>query len=270
MRRSAWIVLLLLAAVAAAVVAVLATRQKPTHARANRTTTRTATAPHTTAPAPRPAPRHPPATPIPAGNSIVAYPRTNRIAVFARANGRRPVRILRNPLWDGARLVFLVDSADRVWRWPRWVRVHLPIRPNGSTGWVRSRDLRFLRDPFRVSVSLRRHHLDVYEGTRHLLGVPVGVGRSVTPTPLGRYFIIELIRQRDPGGPYGPFAFGTSAYSNVLQTFGGGPGQIGIHGTDEPAAIGTDVSHGCIRMTNANIRMLARLLPLGTPVDIRA
>jgi lipoprotein-anchoring transpeptidase ErfK/SrfK len=76
------------------------------------------------------------------------------------------------------------------------------------------------------------------------------------------------LKQPDPSGLYGPWAFGTSAFSDVLQSFGGGPGQIGLHGTNYPQGIGTDVSHGCIRMSNTNITRLAHVLPLGTPLSI--
>ena len=102
-----------------------------------------------------------------------------------------------------------------------------------------------------------------------ILRTRAGVGRSVLPTPKGTYFVAELLKQPNPFGPHGPYAFGLSAHSNVLQSFGGGPGQIGIHGTNEPAALGTDVSHGCVRISNAAISKLARLLPLGTPVVIK-
>jgi lipoprotein-anchoring transpeptidase ErfK/SrfK len=97
----------------------------------------------------------------------------------------------------------------------------------------------------------------------------IGVGRAVTPTPTGTYFITELLKQPDPAGPYGPFAYGLSAYSGVLSHFGrGGNGQIGIHGTDEPQFVGTNVSHGCIRLRNPDILWLRQRLPLGTPVSI--
>jgi lipoprotein-anchoring transpeptidase ErfK/SrfK len=77
-----------------------------------------------------------------------------------------------------------------------------------------------------------------------------------------------LLRQPDPNGPYGPYALGTSAFSNVLYNFGGGTGEIGLHGTDDPAALGTSVSHGCVRISNTVIARLAKLLPLGTPIVI--
>ena len=71
-----------------------------------------------------------------------------------------------------------------------------------------------------------------------------------------------------PNGLYGPYAFGLSAHSKALQEFNGGNGQIGIHGTDNPAGLGQSISHGCIRVANDGIRRMARILPLGTPVLI--
>ena len=56
----------------------------------------------------------------------------------------------------------------------------------------------------------------------------------------------------------------------MLDEFNGGDGVIGIHGTNEPEAIGSDVSHGCIRVDNDTITQMAGMLPLGTPVHISA
>ena len=50
----------------------------------------------------------------------------------------------------------------------------------------------------------------------------------------------------NPGGSYGPWAFGTSAYS-VLSDWPGG-GVIGIHGTNQPHLIPGRPSHGCVRV----------------------
>ena len=92
----------------------------------------------------------------------------------------------------------------------------------------------------------------------------------MTPTPFGQYFITELLKQTNPNGLYGPYAFGLSAHSNVLHEFAGGNGEIGIHGTDQPWVIGTSASHGCIRLYNHDILWLSQRLPLGTPVRISA
>jgi lipoprotein-anchoring transpeptidase ErfK/SrfK len=133
---------------------------------------------------------------------------------------------------------------------------------------VRDRDVTLSLNPYQVVVALRAHTLTVYKAGRIIERQQAGVGRTVLPTPHGLYYITELLRQPDVTGPYGPYAFGLSAHSNVLYSFGGGSGQIGIHGTNEPWALGSNVSHGCIRITNAAISQLARMLPLGTPVRI--
>ena len=117
-------------------------------------------------------------------------------------------------------------------------------------------------------MELRRHRLVVERDGRVVMRAPIGLGRSVSPTPTGRYFITDLLRPPDPRGFYGPYAFGLSAYSPVYTSFAGGDGQIGIHGTNAPETIGRDASHGCIRVANAIVTRLARRLPLGTPVTI--
>ncbi|MGZ4682442.1 MAG: L,D-transpeptidase [Acidimicrobiales bacterium] len=151
-----------------------------------------------------------------------------------------------------------------------WVQVYLPVRPNGSTGWVRSSDVAFAVNDYRIEVALKAFTLKVFKDGAQTEEIRVGVARDNTPTPGGLYYTTELIKTPNPGGAYGPYAFGLSGFSDTLTTFNGGPGQLGIHGTNEPSAIGTQVSHGCIRMSNDDITRLARILPLGTPVQIDA
>jgi lipoprotein-anchoring transpeptidase ErfK/SrfK len=195
--------------------------------------------------------------------STVATAAHRSVAVYRTPVSHKPFVVLPNPTADGVPLTFLVKTVR-----PHWLEVYVPVRPNGTTGWVRPGAVRLTTDPFSVEVRLGAHRIVVREGDRVIDSEPVGVGRSVVPTPVGRYFIVELLKQPDPNGPYGPYAFGLSAFSDVYQSFGGGPGSIGLHGTNEPWLLGHDVSHGCVRMSNAGIRKLAGLLPLGTPVAI--
>lgn len=193
--------------------------------------------------------------------------------IVATARGRVPVY-----RFPGARRTFVHFTRTNGFGQPRaflvarrrsgWERVYLPMRPDGITGWVRDRSVSLAYDPYRVVVSLGRHRVRVYDDGRLLLVTKAGVGRSITATPKGTYFLVTLLKQPDPRGAYGPYAFGTSAFSNVLYHFGGGPGEIGLHGTDDPQGLGTNVSHGCIRVSNRVITRLARLLPLGTPVVV--
>ncbi len=101
------------------------------------------------------------------------------------------------------------------------------------------------------------------------LSTDIAVGTGDTPTPYGEFYLAELLEPPDPGGVYGPFAFGLSGFSEVLDSFAGGDGVVGIHGTDDPSALGRDVSHGCVRVLNDVIEDLAARVPLGTPVSIR-
>jgi hypothetical protein len=148
-----------------------------------------------------------------------------------------------------------------------WVRVRLPMRPNGRTGWVPRNDLGPLttvRTMLRVNRTTLRATL--YRDGRTIWSSRVGVGKAATPTPAGRFWIRSRLRGQRGMPGYGPYAFGTGAYS-VLSEWPGG-GVIGIHGTDRPQLIPGRPSHGCIRVPNAAITRLWRLMPVGTPVEI--
>lgn len=153
-----------------------------------------------------------------------------------------------------------------------WVRVYLPVRPNGSTGWLRMADVHLASTDYRIEVRLTEHRLLLHKGSEVVMDVPVGVGREEVPTPGGVYYIKELLQPPTPGGTYGAYAYGLSGYSPVLESFAGGAGVIGIHGTNQPDSVGTDASHGCIRMHDEDITRLVTEfgLPLGTPVEIVA
>jgi len=199
------------------------------------------------------------------GAALVARSKVPSIPVFETPAAAVPRLNLSNPNEDGAPRVFLVKS-----RRDGWLEVLLPVRPNGSRGWVRESDVALGNNLYRVKVELGAHHITVWNGATVIASEAVGVGRADSPTPGGEYYITVLIQPPRPDGLYGPFAFGLSGYSNVHQTFAGGAGAVGLHGTDNPAGIGKDVSAGCIRMRNETITRLASLLPLGTPVEIVA
>jgi lipoprotein-anchoring transpeptidase ErfK/SrfK len=80
--------------------------------------------------------------------------------------------------------------------------------------------------------------------------------------------VTDKLDTGEPAGPYGPYALGLSAYSEVLTEFAGGDGQVGIHGTNVPSSIGEAASRGCLRVPNDVVERLARILPLGTPVIV--
>ena len=197
------------------------------------------------------------------------------LSIYANPGDATPTSTLANPRLINndpnakVPLTFLVADLPVAQKCD-WAQVYLPVRPNGSTGWVKSTDVAFAVNDFRIEVALSAFSLKVFKDGAQIEDIKVGVARDNTPTPGGLYFTTELIKTPNPDGAYGPYAFGLSGFSDTLTTFNGGPGQLGIHGTNEPAAIGTQVSHGCIRMANDDITRLARILPLGTPVQIDA
>ncbi|HEX3393638.1 MAG TPA: sigma-70 family RNA polymerase sigma factor [Acidimicrobiales bacterium] len=238
------------------------------------TTTTVAPPPPVTAPAVEPAaaaPEEPDPLPVTAHPfTTVAQAQGPVIDIYA-SDGVTVTRSLGNPQPSGAPLVFVVVDQQQ-----DWLRVLLPTRPNGSTGWVRRQDVTLSSHTFSIVVELAAHRITVFNGTHPFLSEPVAVGTTDTPTPGGLYYIKELIRPVDSrgrvysSGPYGPYAYGLSGFSDVLADFAGGDGVIGIHGNNDPSVLGHDVSHGCIRMSNAGITRLAGMLPLGVPVEIRA
>ncbi len=183
------------------------------------------------------------------------------------AKTAKPIARLRYDTEDGFAEVYVVlarytDSNDQ-----QWLKVRLPMRPNGRTGWVPRDSLGGLKT---VTTFLRvdKHTLraTLYRDGKRIWRAPVGIGKHGTETPGGRFYIRERLRVRGHGSLYGPLAFGTSAYSKLSDWPGGGV--VGIHGTNEPRLIPGRPSHGCIRLRNRDVLRLAKLMPIGTPVRI--
>jgi len=160
-------------------------------------------------------------------------------------------------------LATLVDDHGQ-----RWARVRVPGRPNGLIGWVAAVDLgTFHVTHWHIVISLGARRLTAYLNGRRRFSVPVGVGKRSTPTPTGHFWIRERFRLANPAGPYGPWAFGTSAYSKLTDWPGGGV--VGIHGDfGEPRAIPGAPSHGCVRVRDTDLARVAPRIGVGTPVTI--
>ena len=196
----------------------------------------------------------------------VATATVPQVEVFDEPGQGAPSRTLESPdSWYGVPRVFLLRETRG-----DWLKVLLPARPNGSTGWIRASDVELSQHDYRVLIDVPARRLTAYKGTDVLVEAPVAVGSSATPTPGGLFYTTQTIRVLpDQRAAYGPYAFGLSAYSEVLFEFGGGDGQVGIHGTEDVDSIGKDVSNGCIRLANEEITKLAETFPLGVPVEIR-
>lgn len=169
---------------------------------------------------------------------------------------------------DGTDEVVLTLRRRRMRNGSEWVLVRLPMRPNNRTGWV-PREALGAFHVVTTKLRINRHSLraTLFRRGHVVWQARVGVGKSSTPTPAGNFYVRERLVPANPRGLYGTFAFGTSAYSDVLTDWPGG-GMVGMHGTNEPNLIPGRPSHGCVRVRNGPISKLSRLMPLGTPISI--
>jgi hypothetical protein len=210
-----------------------------------------------------------PAAPTRAGAWIarVVHPTPAR----ERPRGRVVGRIAASAAWAGGPVGLLVlgsreDAAGRL-----WLRVRLPVRPNGASAWIRADDTKLSRTAYRVEVSVGRRTVRLLSRGRVIREYGAVVGAAAWPTPRGLFAVAERVLQPDADGFLGPWALLLTAYSPTLTSFGGGPGQVALHGRAGASLadpLGTARSHGCIRIPNVGVNLLARVAREGTPVVV--
>ena len=230
---------------------------------------------------PTPPPTTPPATTTPPPEPKATYKRLSNETTLSRwaytnltlkvrkspSSRARSVAKLRFNTEDRRPEIYLALQQFTSAKGDEWVQIRIPGRPNGRTGWVPREGLgEFHVVRTQLVIDRRKLTLTLFKKGRKAFQARVGIGKSSTPTPGGRYWIREKLAGF--GNPvYGPIAFGTAAYSRISDWPGGGV--VGIHGTNQPNLIPGRPSHGCVRLKNSNILRLARMLPLGTPLHIK-
>ncbi len=164
-------------------------------------------------------------------------------------------------------LVLVLDRTEV--RGREWLRVRLPVRPNGTTGWVPASALGELQPVTTwLRISTKTFKATLVKNGKVVFRAPIGVGQPQWPTPRGQFYIRAKLKGYGSAGSfYGPLAFITSATSNQLTDWPGG-GLVGVHGTSQPGLIPGKISHGCVRMRNGDILRLEKLMPVGTPLTI--
>ncbi|MEZ5245059.1 MAG: L,D-transpeptidase [Acidimicrobiales bacterium] len=198
--------------------------------------------------------------------NIVAEVET--LAAFVEPDGE-PARFefaITNPTFFGNPLALMItDRSDD----GRWLKVQIPVRPNGTEAWIRADDADITSHRFRAQVDLTERAVTVWDGAEVVVETTAVIGKSTTPTPLGSFFVNDFVEKWE-GSAYGPHILSLSGFSEALETFGGGIPVIAIHGTNQPELMGGAHSNGCIRIPNEVIEVLADTVPVGTPVDIIA
>ncbi len=171
-----------------------------------------------------------------------------------------------NPTYFGHDLVLMI--VDRT---PdgEWLKIQVPVRPNGTEGWIPADQADVSSHFISAQVNITERSVRVWDTDQLIAETKAVVGAPRSPTPLGRFFVNDLVEKWD-GSAYGPYILSLSGFSEAMETFGGGVPVIAIHGTNKPGLIGGAHSNGCIRIPNDVIAFLAENVPMGTPVEITA
>lgn len=195
-------------------------------------------------------------------------PEIDYLDAFVEPDGE-PARFefaITNPTYFGNPLALMITDRTED---GRWLKVQIPVRPNGTEAWIRTDDATVTSHRFSARVDVTERAVTVWDGPEVVAETVAVVGKSTTPTPLGRFFVNDLIEKWDTSA-YGPYILSLSGFSEAMDTFAGGVPVIAIHGTNRPELMGGAHSNGCIRIPNDVIRVLADTVPIGTPVEIVA
>lgn len=160
-------------------------------------------------------------------------------------------------------LTFLVTE-----RRGAWVQVLLPVRPNGTLGYLKAEDVDLSTTRQRIEIHVADHTFTLYDGNDVVVESKIVTGVNFSPTPTGAFYVTDKIPYKNPNGFYGPYALATNGYSEWLNEFEDGAPVLAIHGTNRPELLGQDKSNGCVRLPNDVITKVADTIPLGTPVLI--
>jgi lipoprotein-anchoring transpeptidase ErfK/SrfK len=154
-----------------------------------------------------------------------------------------------------------------------WVGLTSTDIPNGTLGWVkRSKGdgLKASTTHMSLRIDLSARSLELRDGRRVIRHASVGIGRPGSPTPTGRFSVTDEMPGSRYSAFYGCCIVALSGHQvNTPPGWQGGD-RLAIHGTNNPASIGVPSSAGCLHADAADLRVLMRRVPLGTPVFIHA
>ncbi len=230
-------------------------------------------------PAPAPPPPSPPPPPAEAPSwqpvtILVARDDVNGVIPVYDAPGGDRLSFTDGEVWSytfrGNRLVVRVLQGAQG---DEWAQVELPVRPSGSRGWVRAENFTWSTVNHHILVDVSARSVALYEGDNLITSTRAIVGKSATPTPALRGFIVEKLpnhSQQNASVVLGDWILMLSFFSEALTSFGGGLPRIALHGTHIPERVGEALSNGCIRIPNNIIETIARRVPLGTVVNVVA
>ncbi len=206
----------------------------------------------------------PPPPPVPLRTTLAVV--TGPVPYSASPDGPAVGTIPVGGWWGDTKSLPVIAEA------PGWLEVRLPQRPNGLTGWIPAASAVLGSTTYGVLIDVTAHRLRLYHEGVPVLDLPAGTGTANDPTPLGQFYVMDVAPSEGPG--WGPFILDTNAHSEAIVSWEGqGDAFTAIHGPlGADAAIGATggaISHGCVRLHDADLAQLSPVPP-GAPVVIVA
>lgn len=184
-------------------------------------------------------------------HSSPAGPVNGRVVAATRSGEASGFMVLRRTERDGT----------------KWLLVRIGKRPNDRAAWISAEKVLLAQVKVRIIISVRARTMALYIGGKRVWGTSVVVGKPSTPTPLGLFAVHDYYRVRDEMRPW---IVETTAHSEALRTFLGGPARVAIHGRHGQLRVpwGSAASNGCIRAPDWALRSIRKRAPIGTPIEV--
>ncbi len=199
---------------------------------------------------------------------VIAHVRKGSVvALRTRPFGKVLARVGGLTRFGSQRALGVVSSREG-----RWLAVTEPGVAGNRAVWVDAQagGLSFSRTALELEVDLSERTLMLRRGASVLRRVSVGVGAFDSPTPTGRFAVTDKLDGRNFSTAYGCCILALSAIQPHLPAGWAGGNRVAIHGTLSSSDYGRAGSAGCVHARDTDLRYLMRMVPLGTPVVIRA
>ncbi len=198
--------------------------------------------------------------------TVVHVVRGHRVPLRSKPDGRVLARIWWTTEYGSSATLSVAATRGR------WLGLTSSDVPNGQLGWVRSDNpwLELRSTPVSMQIDLSRRSLELRHGRTVVRHTKIGIGRAGSRTPTGRFSITDELRGRAFGPYYGCCILALSGHQTHLPAGWLGGDRLAIHGTNNATSIGRKASAGCLHVDAADLRVLMRRVPLGTPVFIHA
>jgi hypothetical protein len=149
-----------------------------------------------------------------------------------------------------------------------WLGVVSTKTGNNHIAWLdvqRDRP-RMWRSPYSLHADLSARTLELRRGSRVVQTMSIGIGSPSTPTPTGRFSITDKLIPSEGQTYYGCCLIALSGHQPHLRPDWAGGDRIAIHG----GATGGAASAGCMHASDADLKRVMKVVPIGTPVYIEA